>query len=508
MAEHPDPDNRELLRQAMDFHQQGRLDQADDLYGRYLATEPEHGQALRLRGILARERGELQFSKSLLEQAAGVAVADAEPLSELALTLMAAGELDLAECALRDAIARDNRSIKALANLAALLQHRGHVQESIVLNRRVIEIDPEDLEIRSNLAHVLVEAGQGDEAVVECDAALEQAPGHPFLLASKGAVLCGLERYEAATAILEQAVTQNSGDDMALTNLGYARLRLGDFNGAAQALERAVRINPDNARAASDFVNVLGVIGRGDESLQQAEQFLTRHPGECMVTAAYAYALRDQGRVDAAAAIFNYEDLVRVFDIDAPVGYADIESFNAALAAVVTNHDSLHENPVSKATIGGGQTGELSLGQDPALTALQAVIDSMVATVATDWSHQFPDHPVMASASSTWNLRCWGTVLHEDGRQLPHMHPLGWLSGVYYAELPDDMEEFGSNSGWIEFGQPPDRYRVSSDPVLFRVKPQPGRLVIFPSYFLHRTLPFRSASDRVSLAFDVMPKFS
>jgi hypothetical protein len=31
-------------------------------------------------------------------------------------------------------------------------------------------------------------------------------------------------------------------------------------------------------------------------------------------------------------------------------------------------------------------------------------------------------------------------------------------------------------------------------------------LLLFPSYFYHRTLPFRSAEQRISIAFDVVPK--
>ena len=33
----------------------------------------------------------------------------------------------------------------------------------------------------------------------------------------------------------------------------------------------------------------------------------------------------------------------------------------------------------------------------------------------------------------------------------------------------------------------------------------PGRLVLFPSWFWHRTLPFAQAGERISVAFDVMP---
>ena len=48
----------------------------------------------------------------------------------------------------------------------------------------------------------------------------------------------------------------------------------------------------------------------------------------------------------------------------------------------------------------------------------------------------FATHPAMAWATEHWTLRLWATVLDPGGVQLPHLHPLGWLSGVYYVQVP------------------------------------------------------------------------
>ena len=34
----------------------------------------------------------------------------------------------------------------------------------------------------------------------------------------------------------------------------------------------------------------------------------------------------------------------------------------------------------------------------------------------------------------------------------------------------------------------------------------PGRLVLFPSYMWHGTIPFHDAQPRTTIAFDVVPK--
>jgi hypothetical protein len=37
------------------------------------------------------------------------------------------------------------------------------------------------------------------------------------------------------------------------------------------------------------------------------------------------------------------------------------------------------------------------------------------------------------------------------------------------------------------------------------IQPRAGQLILFPSYMLHGTVPFRSAQNRTTVAFDVAP---
>ncbi len=96
-----------MLRQAMLLHQQDRLDAADKLYVRVLDAEPDHLQALRLRGILTRQCADYDSSVHLLRRLGQLAPGDPVPVNELALTYMAVGELYAAELALRDAVRFD-----------------------------------------------------------------------------------------------------------------------------------------------------------------------------------------------------------------------------------------------------------------------------------------------------------------------------------------------------------------------------------------------------------------
>ena len=59
-------------------------------------------------------------------------------------------------------------------------------------------------------------------------------------------------------------------------------------------------------------------------------------------------------------------------------------------------------------------------------------------------------------------------------------------------------------SGWIEFGEPPEDFVCDRRPEVEIFKPEEGQMFLFPSYFYHRTIPFDSDEERVSIAFDVI----
>lgn len=507
------PESDKLLHEAMTLHRAGRLDEAVQRYAAVLSLEPRHAQALRLYGVLAREKGNAERALSLLLQACAAAPGDAEAVAELGLCYLATGDLLRAEKALREAVGLAPDHARALANLGALLQYRGHVHAAADCHRQVLALNPDDIEVHCNLINTLLEAGRGDDALTECDAALKAWPGRALVLSARGAVLCGIERYAEAVVDLEGALTRQPADDMALINLGLARRMLGEHDAAIVVLRTAVRINPDNARATADLANLLAACGQMDAALSLCESFLGRHPGQCLVLAVYAYALRDAGRSAEARQILDLERCVRIIEPVVPAGFADLADFNTQLGRCIETDPSLLLNPLGKATRLGGQTGELDLDAHPALRALGELINTAVRDSADFFRRTgLATHPIMARAADRWTLRVWGTVLGPGGHQVSHMHPLGWLSGVYYVRVPKDMQrppdDVGDPAltpGALEFSRPPKRLLVQAPAEVRVVAPQAGRLVLFSSAFYHRTIPFHSSEKRISIAFDAMP---
>jgi hypothetical protein len=69
-----------------------------------------------------------------------------------------------------------------------------------------------------------------------------------------------------------------------------------------------------------------------------------------------------------------------------------------------------------------------------------------------------------------------------------------------YLKLPPDLGQ--ENAGFLALGDPrTPTFQVDARPDRL-IEPKPGRLVLFPSYMWHGTLPF-GEGERVTVAFDV-----
>jgi hypothetical protein len=85
-----------------------------------------------------------------------------------------------------------------------------------------------------------------------------------------------------------------------------------------------------------------------------------------------------------------------------------------------------------------------------------------------------------------------------------HIHPLGWISSAYYVQVPPEIVDSDVQGGGIKFGEP-DIDLGDHGTARRAIQPTAGRLVLFPSYMWHGTVPFESDEPRMTVAFDVVP---
>ncbi|MFL6752830.1 MAG: putative 2OG-Fe(II) oxygenase [Sphingomicrobium sp.] len=172
------------------------------------------------------------------------------------------------------------------------------------------------------------------------------------------------------------------------------------------------------------------------------------------------------------------------------------------LAATLRGLHRQQRQPVGQSVRGGTQTrGRLLDRRDERLIALRTALQSAV----DEYRRQLPPadsrHPLLRHRDRELKIDGgWSVRLTSAGFHVPHLHHAGVLSSAFYVRVP--KLEPSSREGWLELGRPPADLQMDLEPLLM-VEPEPGSLVLFPSYLYHGTRPF-SAGERMSVAFDVI----
>ena len=105
-----------------------------------------------------------------------------------------------------------------------------------------------------------------------------------------------------------------------------------------------------------------------------------------------------------------------------------------------------------------------------------------------------PREPLLVEGS-------WSVRLLKQGHNVPHSHPMGWLSTAFYIALPDADRMGAVPAGHIAFGTPPAELGTGL-PAYRHIAPRVGQTAVFPSTMWHSTVPFEDG-ERLVLALDV-----
>ncbi|MCG6870702.1 MAG: 2OG-Fe(II) oxygenase family protein [Gammaproteobacteria bacterium] len=115
-------------------------------------------------------------------------------------------------------------------------------------------------------------------------------------------------------------------------------------------------------------------------------------------------------------------------------------------------------------------------------------------------------HDANLDPEARYFIEAWINVSPPGAYNLIHTHPNCHLSGVYYVRTPVQC-------GGIFFRDPRVQLATAAPPTAgdsplrfsqLHLRPEEGRLYIFPSWIDHGVEPNRGEEDRVSVAFNVL----
>jgi hypothetical protein len=182
-----------------------------------------------------------------------------------------------------------------------------------------------------------------------------------------------------------------------------------------------------------------------------------------------------------------------------------MESFNAELNAWLDRVHPTTREYLDQSLRNGSQTPDKLFGAGHVL--VEKIQQRIREAVGRYIAEMKPDekHPLLARRARGFDYAgSWSSRLKDCGFHTNHVHPQGWISSCYYVALPKAVEDTAGRQGWIKFGEPALDVALK-DPIRRAIQPRAGRLVLFPSYMWHGTVPFRDTQPRTTIAFDVVP---
>jgi tetratricopeptide (TPR) repeat protein len=503
LAEHP-KDPRALNLGAIACFQTDDAATATALLEAAISLKPDFVDAHNNLGNVLKARGEFLRAESAYRHAIELAPSYFDALFNLGIVLEAMGRPGEARDSYGKALDIRPDFLPAYLNTGNAQKALGRFDEALDYYRWVLEVEPGNVDALNNTGAVYYELSRFDEAESTYRKALEIDAEHADTLYNLGMLLQETERFDQAVDTYQRAIAVRPHYSECHVNLGYTMHQLGRLDEAGESYERAVELDPDNAQAQTNLGDLFLARGDPDAALGICDAFLAGHAGDTGMLAFKTIALRESGDLDGARELADTERFLHKTEMTVPEAFADLDSFNRALADHICAHPSLVDAPASNATRQGKHSGELLIEPKGPMVGWEArlreAIEEYKAALPGDRGHPFID-----SMPRRYRLTAWSVVLERQGHQIPHIHPSAWLSGVYYVALPPGVAESSEDTaGWIEFGQPPDHYHGKAPPELVLEKPREGLLVLFPSYFYHRTIPFDAPGLRISVAFDVV----
>ena len=151
----------------------------------------------------------------------------------------------------------------------------------------------------------------------------------------------------------------------------------------------------------------------------------------------------------------------------------------------------------NKGFVTKGNLSELKL---PQLTLFEKYISKQIKNYKTFYKNKKCGY--INNWPKKYSYMMWSNRLKKEGYNKSHIHPSGWLSGVFYLKIPSKIK---NNEAGIEFSLHGSNLKIKNNDIPKKnFTPRAGDLIMFPSSLFHKTIPFESNEERICIAFDII----
>lgn len=324
----------EAFDQGLGHHRAGNIQNAEAIYRKILAIDPNHADSLHLLGVIAVQVGRPDAAVELIATAIRSRPDVPSYYSNLGNALTAIGRPEQAMEACLEAIRLDPTFAAGYTNLGYALKALGQFDKAHEAFENAARLAPDDPATLINLGNLDYGRGRFDDAQRHFETALSMAPHsaeahnavatvmaerkqygpaelhyreavrlNPALIearANLSLALRELKRLDEAEAVAREAIKLNPQSGDAWDNLGLVLTDQERYEEAERAGREALRLKPNFARAACNLSVALNKLERFAEAEKHARLALSLKPDFASAHGNLATALHEQGKFDEA----------------------------------------------------------------------------------------------------------------------------------------------------------------------------------------------------------------
>jgi predicted O-linked N-acetylglucosamine transferase (SPINDLY family) len=333
------PNTAFALQSALEHHQAGRLQQAENIYRQILAVEPENADACHLLGVIALQGGKADNAVQLINRAIRQNPFQASYFNNLGNALKEQKKLEEAVAAFSQALSIKPHYAEAHNNLGVVLKEQEKTDEALDCFERAISINPNYAEAHYNLGNryqeqeklaeaincyqktlainpkhaeafynmgiTLIKQKKTDEAATAFKQVLTIKPDHAGAYFSMGNILRVQEKPGQAITSYQKATALKPDYDEAYFNLGNTYKDLDNMKQAVASYQKALAIKPDNVDALNNLGLALNLSGHLDEALAAYHKVLSLEPDNAMAYCNLGLAYYTQVKMAEAVDYFR-----------------------------------------------------------------------------------------------------------------------------------------------------------------------------------------------------------
>tara|TARA_Y100000996_G_C22527197_1_gene644949 strand:+ start:153 stop:1442 length:1290 start_codon:yes stop_codon:yes gene_type:complete len=390
-----------------------------------------------------------------------------EELSDLFLRIadlyMGKKEFFLAEDYFEKFLAINPNHIEGNIGYTHILYANNKKKHSLDLAEKLYQKNPHNIPILSLSAYINTLENNHSRAIELSKAIIDIEPDYVFAYHTIQSNSIVLKRFQETIKYSRKFLDKNPNDLESLKNLAVTYTYLGNYKESIKILRKIEALDPINHIVGSLLPFISTQTGKKEQTnyIDQPLDFISEF------------------HID----LENQENLKFKDDIISYLKKCEKDW-----------------SPKNKSTNKGYQTTSFELSHDTyPLNKLKLLFQKKINEYIQKYSSS--NTLFIKHLNEKRQFSCWGVFLKNNGFQESHNHSSGWLSAVFYLDIPDKLK---GDEGNIEFSLHGYEFPKNSNIIpKKKIEPKDGKLILFPSTLYHKTIPFKSKKERISMAFDL-----